>query len=126
MESKRISMAYHQFLYFAKIFLIFFAAVDFISMFSHELTDARILEQVFAVGKAAVLLLSVLFHEKKSGAVLLCVYFTAELAWFYMIVLLSGAHMGMFSGQVWDYSCGTALILIPTVLYYSKRWKSLT
>ena len=58
---------YHQLLYFAKWFVMIFAAIDLITLFGHELSQARIIDQCIAAMKVVLLAASIFNHEKKAG-----------------------------------------------------------
>ncbi|MDO4416238.1 MAG: hypothetical protein Q4C20_14295, partial [Erysipelotrichaceae bacterium] len=112
---------YHHLLYFAKWFVLISAAIDLITLFTHDLTQARIADQCFATCKIILLAGSVFLHEKKLGLWLFCAYLLTELGYFYLVVFLSGNVAGMFDQQISSYTIGTLVILIPTLLYYSRR-----
>lgn len=115
------SMAYHNALYFLKWFVMLFAAADLIFGFTHEFSAGLAADQVIAAVKIILLGISIFFHEKKAGIVFLCAYLLIEICYFYLIVLVSGNVRGMFTEQVWSYTIGTLMILVPTLVYYKKR-----
>lgn len=54
MEQNKTS-GFHHLLYFAKWFVLIFAAIDLITLFTHDLTQARIADQCFAACKIILL-----------------------------------------------------------------------
>lgn len=121
MENKT-GMAYHNVLYFLKWAVMLFAAADLVTLFFHPYSAGRTADQIFAAVKIILLAVSVIRHNSRAGFCSLIAYFAAELGYFLVVYSSIGANASAFSNQAWDYVLGTFLILIPTVIYYKKRW----
>ena len=124
MENKT-GMAYHNVLYFLKWAVMLFAIADLVTLFFHPYSYGRTADQIFAAVKIILLAVSVIRHNSRAGFCFLLAYFAVELGYFLFIYDNIGANADVFYNQVWDYSLGTIIILVPTVIYYKKRWSLL-
>ena len=108
-----------------KVFLLFFAAADLITLLIKERGTAANIDLLFSLIKTVLLAVSLFLHQKKAGAAAFLAYGAIQLLFAFAAVWISGVHDSDIMTQLLSVTIGTAVIFIPAALYYIHRWNQL-
>ncbi|MPM42235.1 hypothetical protein SDC9_88900 [bioreactor metagenome] len=128
-SSENLSMTYHKILRYIKVFLALTAVTTFYMTFSNDFTIYRSIDQIFYLLEFILISLSFFYHNKKSGVIYFFLWGYAELGLYFVILLVAynqGSVIASMIDQIVSYTIGSMFFLIPTYLYYKKRYNLLS
>lgn len=126
-EKDGFSMTYHSVLCLIEVLLIIRCLFAFFSTFASAY-DGRWIDQTFYIVEFILATLALVFHSKKNGCIALCMFILVYYGQNIVVFLVAKAgniNVPNMNTQFISYTFGALVWLIPTILYYKKRWKYL-
>ncbi len=117
-------MGWHILLFWIKILLVTSYLFNIYAYVKDGIQGSEMIDLLVYVVLLVLLIVSIVFHKKKLGVYTLFAFGITELLYNIVVMILAsqkGVYDTVVGNRAFEYLAFSALILIPTFIYYRKR-----